>query len=264
VNRYGRRVDVRDLFDLDGRVAIVTGGATGIGLQMADALAELGARVVLCGRDGERCERAAADLERERGVTCMGVRCDVASADDVAGMVSRTTDRFGRVDVLVNNAGTAWAAPVEDTPLRGWQKVVDVNLTGVFLCSQAAGREMIDRGGGKIVNIASITGLRGQPPEELDAIAYSTTKGAVVAFTRDLAIKWARHGIAVNAIAPGWFPSELSQPALDRSGDLLLRRIPMRRYGGDSELKGAVAYLASAASDYVTGHTLVVDGGATI
>jgi NAD(P)-dependent dehydrogenase (short-subunit alcohol dehydrogenase family) len=264
VNRYGRRVDVRDLFDLDGRVAIVTGGATGIGLQMADALAELGARLVLCGRDGERCNRAAADLERKRGVPCLGVRCDVASAEDVAGMVARTTERFGRVDVLVNNAGTAWADPVEDTPLRGWQKVVDVNLTGVFLCSQSAGRVMIERGGGKIVNIASITGLRGRPPEELDAIAYSTTKGAVVAFTRDLAIKWARHGIAVNAIAPGWFPTELSQPALDRAGDLLLRGIPMRRYGGDSELKGAVAYLASAASDYVTGHTLVVDGGATI
>jgi len=257
-------VDVRDLFDLGGRVAIVTGGATGIGLQMADALAELGASAVLCGRDGERCERAAADLERERGVPCLGLRCDVASAEQVTAMVSETTGRFGRVDVLVNNAGTAWADPVEDTPLRGWQKVVDVNLTGVFLCSQAVGRAMIERGGGKIVNIASITGLRGQPPEQLDAIAYSTTKGAVVAFTRDLAMKWARHGIAVNAIAPGWFPTDLSQPALDRSGDLLLRGIPMRRYGGDSDLKGAVAYLASAASDYVTGHTLVVDGGATI
>ncbi len=257
-------MDVRDLFDLDGRVAIVTGGATGIGLQMADALAELGTSVVLCGRDGERCERAAADLERARSVPCAGMRCDVASADEVAGMVAQTIDRFGRIDVLVNNAGTAWADPVEDTPLRGWQKVVDVNLTGVFLCSQAAGRVMIGRGGGKIVNIASITGLRGQAPEELDAIAYSTTKGAVVAFTRDLAIKWARHGIAVNAIAPGWFPTDLSQPALDRSGELLLSRIPMRRYGGDSDLKGAVAYLASAASDYVTGHTRVVDGGSTI
>ncbi len=257
-------MDVRDLFDLGGRVAIVTGGATGIGLQMADALAELGARVVLCGRARERCERVAAELERDRGVACLGMRCDVASADDVAAMISRTTDRFGRVDVLVNNAGTAWAAPVEDTPLRGWQKVVDVNLTGVFLCSQAAGRVMIEGGGGRIVNIASITGLRGQPPEELDAIAYSTTKGAVVALTRDLAMKWARHGITVNAIAPGWFPTDLSQPALDRSGDLLLRGIPMGRYGGESDLKGAIAYLASAASDYVTGHTLVVDGGATI
>ena len=257
-------MNVHDLFDLGGRVAIVTGGATGIGLQMADALAELGANVVVCGRDGERCERVAGDLERERGVRCAGLPCDVSSSDAVTRLVAKTTDRFGRIDVLVNNAGTAWADPVEDTPLRGWQKVVDVNLTGVFLCSQAAGRVMIGQGGGKIVNIASITGLRGQPPEELDAIAYSTTKGAVVAFTRDLAAKWARHGIAVNAIAPGWFPTDLSRPVLDRSGDRLTAAIPLRRYGGDSDLKGAIAYLASAASDYVTGHTLVVDGGATI
>ena len=257
-------MNVRDLFDLGGRVAVVTGGATGIGLQMADALAELGAGVVVCGRDGERCERVAADLERERGVRCAGLRCDVSSSDDVARMVADTTDRFGRIDVLVNNAGTAWSDPVEDTPLHGWQKVIDVNLTGVFLCSQAVGRVMIGQGGGKIVNIASITGLRGQPPEELDAIAYSTTKGAVVAFTRDLATKWARHGIAVNAIAPGWFPTDLSQPVLDRAGDQLTAGIPMRRFGGDSDLKGAIAYLASSASDYVTGHTLVVDGGATI
>jgi len=257
-------MNVRDLFDLDGRVAIVTGGATGIGLQMADALAELGANVVVCGRDGERCERAAADLERERGVRCAGLPCDVSASDDVTRLVAETSDRFGRIDVLVNNAGTAWADPVEDTPLRGWQKVVDVNLTGVFLCSQAVGRVMIQQGGGKIVNIASITGLRGQPPEELDAIAYSTTKGAVVAFTRDLAAKWARHRIAVNAIAPGWFPTDLSRPVLNRAGDRLTAGIPMRRYGGDCDLKGAIAYLASPASDYVTGHTLVVDGGATI
>ena len=257
-------MDVRDLFDLGGRVAIVTGGATGIGLQMADALAELGASVVLCGRDGGRCERAAADLERARGIRCAGLACDVSSSDDVTRLVAETCDRFGRIDVLVNNAGTAWAGPVEETPLRGWQKVVDVNLTGVFLCSQAVGRVMIAQGGGRIVNIASITGLRGSPPEELDAIAYSTTKGAVVAFTRDLAAKWARHRIAVNAIAPGWFPTDLSRPVLNRAGDRLTAGIPMRRYGGDSDLKGAIAYLASSASDYVTGHTLVVDGGATI
>ena len=257
-------MNVRDLFDLRGSIAIVTGGATGIGLQMADALAELGANVVVCGRDGGRCERAAADLERARGVRCAGLACDVSSSDDVSRLVAETCRRFGRIDVLVNNAGTAWAGPVEDTPLRGWQKVVDVNLTGVFLCSQAVGRAMIGQGGGKIVNIASITGLRGRPPEELDAIAYSTTKGAVVAFTRDLAAKWARHGIAVNAIAPGWFPTDLSRPVLDRAGDRLTAAIPLRRYGGDSDLKGAIAYLASAASDYVTGHTLVVDGGATI
>ena len=155
------------------------------------------------------------------------------------------------------------AARAETTPLRGWQKVVDVNLTGVFLCAQAAGRVMIEQRSGKIVNIASITGIRGEPPEVLDAIAYSSTKGAVIAFTRDLAWKWARHGIGVNAIAPGWFPSDLSRSVLERAGERLTDGIPIGRLGGDRDLQGAVAYLASAASDYVTGHTLVVDGGAS-
>jgi NAD(P)-dependent dehydrogenase (short-subunit alcohol dehydrogenase family) len=248
---------------LQGAVCVVTGGGSGIGRALCLRLGAEGATVVAVGRTASKVAAVAAEVQAAGG-TAMSRVLDVADADAVHAFVDAALRDFGRIDVLVNNAGTAWADPVEDTPLRGWQKVVDVNLTGVFLCSQAAGRVMIERGGGKIVNLASITGLRGQPPEELDAIAYSTTKGAVVAFTRDLAIKWARHGIAVNAIAPGWFPTDLSQPALDRSGDLLLHGIPMRRYGGDSDLKGAVAYLASAASDYVTGHTLVVDGGATI
>jgi NAD(P)-dependent dehydrogenase (short-subunit alcohol dehydrogenase family) len=178
-------------------------------------------------------------------------------------MAAATRGAYGRIDILVNNAGTAWGGPAETTPLRGWQKVVDVNLTGVFLCAQAVGRVMIAQRSGKIVNIASITGLRGEPPEVLDAIAYSSTKGAVIAFTRDLAWKWARHGIGVNAIAPGWFPSDLSRPVLERAGERLTDGIPMGRLGGDGDLRGAVAYLASAASDYVTGHTLVVDGGAS-
>jgi gluconate 5-dehydrogenase len=147
-------------------------------------------------------------------------------------------------------------------PLEGWQKVVDVNLTGVFLCSQAAGRVMIEQGdGGKIVNIASVAGLRGGPPEIMNALPYNATKGGVISFTRDLACKWARHGIHVNAIAPGWFPSDMSGFVIDRHADRLLEHIPLRRFGGESDLKGAVAFLASSASDYVTGQTLVVDGG---
>ena len=189
------------------------------------------------------------------------MRCDVTNPDDVGEMVAATLAALGRIDILVNNAGTAWGGPPETTPLHGWQKVVDVNLTGTFLCAQAVGKVMIGQHSGKIVNVASITGLRGSPPEVLDAIAYSSTKGAVIAFTRDLAAKWARHGIGVNAIAPGWFPSDLSRPVLERAGDRLIEAIPMRRLGGDEDLKGAIAYLASAASDYVTGHTLVVDGG---
>jgi gluconate 5-dehydrogenase len=254
-------VKVLDLFDLHGKTAIVTGGATGLGRQMADALAELGADVVLCGRNEQRCEAAAGEMSRMHGVRCLGMRCDVTNPDDVGGMVAAALAALGRIDILVNNAGTAWGGPAETTPLHGWRKVVDVNLTGTFLCAQAVGKVMIGQRSGKIVNVASITGLRGSPPEVLDAIAYSSTKGAVIALTRDLAAKWARHGIGVNAIAPGWFPSDLSRPVLERAGDRLIEAIPMRRLGGDEDLKGAIAYLASAASDYVTGHTLVVDGG---
>jgi gluconate 5-dehydrogenase len=230
---------------------------------MSAALAELGANVMLGGRRGERCVAAAQELTRAHGVACRGMACDVARPDDVARLVAGTLAAFGRIDILVNNAGTAWGAAPEDTPLHGWQKVIDVNVTGVFLCTQAVGRVMIEQGGGKVVNVASITGLRGSRPEVLDAIAYSSAKGAVIAFTRDLAWKWARHGIGVNAIAPGWFDTGLSRPVLDRAGEHLLDTIPMRRLGGDADLKGAIAYLATAASDYVTGHTLVVDGGAS-
>ena len=253
---------VQDLFDLSGKVAIVTGGGSGIGRQMAGALAELGADLVLCARKVERCEAAAAELG-ELGVRTLALRCDVRRQGEVRAVVERTVADLGGVDVLVNNAGTAWGAPAEDTPLEGWQKVIDVNLTGVFLFSQAAGRVMIDRGGGSIVNIASVAALRGSPPGPMDAIAYNASKGGVLSFTRDLAQKWAQHGIRVNAIAPGWFPSELSEVVLERGGERLLEAIPLRRFGGPDDLKGAVAYLASAASAYVTGQTLIVDGGQT-
>ncbi len=251
-----------ELFDLHGKVAVVTGGGTGIGRQMATALAELGAQLVLCARKPERCEEAAAQLERALGVRALGLRCDVTDPDEVAAMIERARSELGRVDVLVNNAGTTWGASPEDMPLEGWQKVVDVNLTGAFLCAQAAGRAMIDQGeGGKIVNIASVAGLHGAPPEVMNTVVYNATKGGLIAFTRDLAWKWARHGITVNAIAPGWFPSDMSRHVLDRQGGALLGSIPLGRYGGEDDLKGAVAYLASAASAYVTGHVLVVDGG---
>jgi NAD(P)-dependent dehydrogenase (short-subunit alcohol dehydrogenase family) len=252
---------VRELFDLTGRVAVVTGGATGLGRQMAEALAELGASVALAARDGGRCEAAARELTAAHGGAAAGFGCDVSDADAVERLAAAVHERFGPADVLVNNAGTAWGAPAESTPLRGWQKVVDVNLTGMFLCSQAFGRRMIGSGGGAIVNMASVTGLRGSAPELLDSIAYTSTKGAVIAFTRDLAVKWARHGIRVNAIAPGWFDTDLSHTVIERSGETLLGTIPLHRLGGDTDLAGAVAYLASPASAYVTGHTLVVDGG---
>ncbi len=178
-------------------------------------------------------------------------------------VVDKTIEQFGRVDVLVNDAGTTWGAPAVETPLNGWQKVIDVNLTGLFLMSQAVARQMMAQGGGVIVNIASVAGIRGSPAGILDAVAYSASKGGVITLTRDLAWKWAPHGIRVNAIAPGWFPSDMSRLLLDRHGGELLSGIPLGRFGGTEDLKGAVAFLASPASAYVTGHTLVVDGGQT-
>ena len=251
---------VRDLFDLSGTTAIVTGGGSGLGRQMAQALGESGANLVLCARKADRCEQAADEL-RELGVGAVGLGCDVRDPEQVQAVVDRAVAEFGAVGILVNNAGTSWGAAPEDVPLAGWQKVIDVNLTGAFLFAQAAGREMIRQGGGKIVNIASVAAFRGATSEAMDAIPYNASKGGLIAFTRDLAVKWARHGINVNAIAPGWFPSELSQEVLDASGEALLARIPLGHYGGSSDLKGAVVFLSSRASDYVTGVTLPVDGG---
>jgi gluconate 5-dehydrogenase len=215
---------------------------------------------VLCARQAERCEQAAAELE-EVGVRALGLGCDVRDPEQAEAVVGRTVEEFGGVDILVNNAGTVWGASPEDMPLEGWQKVVDVNLTGVFIFSQAAGRAMIDGAGGSIVNIASVAGLHGAPAEITDTVVYHATKGGVISFTRDLAWKWARHGIRVNAIAPGWFPSDMANFVLDQHGDDLLVRVPLARFGGPDDLKGPVVFLASDAGAYVTGHTLVVDGG---
>jgi len=253
---------VTELFDLSRKTAVVTGGGSGIGRQMAGALAELGANVVVCARTLERCEKAAAEFS-ELGVRALALRCDLRQPGDAQVVVDRVVDEFGTLDVLVNDAGTSWGAPAEDTPLHGWQKVMDVNLTGLFLMSQAAARQMIAQGGGTIVNIASVAALHGSPPGMMDAVAYSASKGAVVALTRDLAWKWAQYGIRVNAIAPGFFPSDMSRVLLDHFGDAFLKGIPLGRFGGPDDLKGAVAFLASPAGAYVTGHTLVVDGGQT-
>ena len=249
-----------NLFDLSGKTAIVTGGGTGIGRQMAQGLAEAGANLVLCARKAERCEQAASELE-QLGVRAIGLGCDVRDPEQVQHVVGRAVEELGGVDVLVNNAGTVWGASPEEMPLEGWQKVIDVNLTGVFLFSQAAGRVMIERGGGVIVNIASVAGLQGGPPDVMNTVVYNASKGGVIAFTRDLACKWAQHGIRVNSIAPGWFPSDMSGYVLERHEERLKQHIPLGRFGGPHDLEGVVVFLASDASAYVTGHTLVVDGG---
>lgn len=253
---------IRELFDLTGRVSVVTGGSAGLGLQMAKGLAEAGSRLVICSRDAERCEQAAAEL-REVGAEVLASGCDVSKPEQVERLKGEVMARFGRVDVLVNNAGRTWMAAPEDTPLDKWRYVIDLNVTGAFVCAQVFGREMIRRKRGRIINIASVSGLRGKDPKVHNAIVYNTTKGAVVNMTRDLAVKWAQHNINVNAIAPGFFPASRNRGRYEERKEHILAEIPLGRPGGEDDLKGAVVYLASDASSFVTGAILSVDGGAT-
>jgi gluconate 5-dehydrogenase len=253
---------IAQLFDLGGRVSVVTGGSAGLGLQMATGLAEAGSSLVICSRSRERCEQAAQAL-RAAGAEVLASVCDVSKPDEIERLKEETLARFGRVDVLVNNAGRTWWASPEDTPLDRWQYVIDLNVTGTFLCSQVFGREMIRQKRGRIINIASASGLRGKDPAVHNSIAYNTTKGAVVNMTRDLAVKWAPHNILVNAIAPGFFLASRNRGRFEERRDAILAEIPLGRPGGEDDLKGAVVFLASDASSFVTGTILSVDGGVT-
>jgi NAD(P)-dependent dehydrogenase (short-subunit alcohol dehydrogenase family) len=254
-------VNVKQLFDLTGRVAIVSGGSMGLGRQMAEGLAEMGANLVLCARKQERCEEVAEAL-RSQGVQTLGLGCDVRDPAAIREVVDATLARFGRIDILINNAGVSWGASVEEMTLEQWDKVLSTNLTGTFLFCQGAAKAMAAQRAGKIINIASVAGLGGASAE-LQAIGYHASKGGVIAFTKDLACKWAPHNIQVNAIAPGWFPTHMSGWIIEHRKDSLLAKIPLGRFGGDHDLKGAAVFLASDASAYVTGHVLVVDGGQT-
>ena len=252
-------VNVKKLFDLSGRVAIVTGGSIGLGRQMAEGLAEMGANLVLCARKKVRCEQAAEEL-KQLGVKTLALGCDVKDPASIQAVADATVKQFGRIDILVNNAGTSWGAPVEAMTLEQWNKVIETNLTGTFLFSQAVGKVMITQRRGKIINIASVAGLRGSPPS-FSAIGYSASKGGVIIFTKDLACKWGMHNIQVNAIAPGWFPTDMSGKVIERNKEMLLAGIPAGRFGGPDDLKGAAVFLASDASNFVNGNILVVDGG---
>ena len=254
---------VKELFDLTGKTAIVTGGGRGLGEQIAIGFAEMGANVVLCSRKLENCQEVADKLSA-LGVKSLALACDISNPADVEKVVQAAAERFGEVDILVNNSGATWGAPVEDMPLEAWKKVIDVNVTGTFLMSQAVGKVMIDSGkGGKIINIASIAGLGGVDPRAMNAIGYNTSKGAIITFTKDLAVKWGPHQINVNAIAPGFFPTKMSKALIERGRDLLLQSTPLRRFGSDDDIKATAVYLASKASDYVTGAVLVLDGGSS-
>lgn len=247
------------LFDLTGRVAIVTGGSRGLGLEMAEGLAEAGARLMICARRDEWLTPALAGL-RAHGFTVEGMPCDVSRPDDVQAVVDTTMQAYGRVDVLINNAGITWAAPAAEMPLEKWRKVIDVNLTGAFLFSQAAGREMLKAGHGRIINVASIAGLIASVHGPHYA-AYAASKAGLMGLTRELAASWGRQGIRVNAIAPGYFHSRLADGAIEMVEPELKATSPLGRVGADGELKGVVVFLSADASNYVTGQVVVVDGG---
>lgn len=257
-------MSVRPLFDLGGRIALVTGGSRGLGLQVASALGEMGAKVALTARKGDELEAARAQLARE-GVEAFPVPCDLSRPEAVAPMVDAVLAKFGQIDILVNNAGATWGAPTEAHPLEAWQKLLNLNLTAAFLACQAVGKQsMIPRRYGRIVNMASIAGLRGNLPDKLRTIAYNTTKGGLVNFTRALAGEWGQYGITVNAIAPGFFPSKMTHGSLERIADQVIAATPLRRLGGDEDLKGLAVLLASDASQHITGQIVAVDGGASV
>jgi gluconate 5-dehydrogenase len=253
---------LNELFSLAGRVAIVTGGSRGLGEEMAEGLAEAGASLMLCAR---RAEWLTPTLETfgQRGFRAEGMTCDVSVPDQVQAVVDKTIAAYGKVDILVNNAGVSWGAEPEEMPVDKWQKVIDINLTGAFLFSQAAGREMLKREYGRIINIASIAGLHGSVNGAHYA-GYAASKAGLMGLTRELAASWGRKGIRVNAIAPGFFHSRLADPAIVHAEPHIKATSPIARVGDAGELKGVAVFLASDASNYITGQTIVVDGGRTI
>jgi NAD(P)-dependent dehydrogenase (short-subunit alcohol dehydrogenase family) len=252
-----------DLFRLDGKTAIVTGGGRGLGRYMAEALSDAGASVVLCSRKMEPLEEVCREIEAGGG-RALAVECDVTDPDEVEKVVSAAVENFGSMDVVVNNSGATWGALPEEMPLDRFDQVMRVNVRGTFLMSQAAGRRMIEGGtGGTIINISSVAGIVGGHPDFMQTVGYNSSKGAIISMTRDLATSWAKHNITVNAIAPGWFPTRMSGGLIEKFEEEMLGGIPLGRFGNPEDLKGVAIFLASPAAAYVTGQTIVVDGGAT-
>jgi gluconate 5-dehydrogenase len=253
---------IQQLFDLSGRVAIVTGGSRGLGQEMAEGLAEAGARLMLCARREEWLAPTVTEM-RERGFTVEAALCDVSKPLDVQSVVDKTIAAFGKVDILVNNAGVTWGAEPEAMPLDKWQRVIDANLTGAFLFSQAAGRDMLKREWGRIINIASIAGIHGSVNGP-HYVGYAASKAGLMGLTRELAVTWGKRGIRVNAIAPGFFHSRMTDATIEHVEPHIKATSPLPRVGAAGELKGVAVFLAADASNYITGQTIIVDGGRTI
>ncbi|MBI3526167.1 MAG: SDR family oxidoreductase [Betaproteobacteria bacterium] len=255
-------MNVKKLFDLSGKVALITGGSRGLGLQMAEALGEMGCKVAITARKPNELAETAAHLDK-LGIECLTITGDLSKFETIPGLVDQVLAKFGGIDILVNNAGATWGAPAEDTPDEAWHKVMKLNIDAMFFLSREVGkRVMIPQKSGKIINIASVAGLSGGPPD-MTTIAYNTSKGAAVNFTRALASEWGKYNINVNAICPGFFPSKMSQVLLEKIGKMVIASTPLHRLGGDEDLKGVAVFLASEASRHITGQYIAVDGGAS-
>ncbi|MDQ2819141.1 MAG: SDR family oxidoreductase [Pseudomonadota bacterium] len=252
----------QELFSLKGKTALVTGGSRGLGLQMAEALGEQGARIVISSRKQAELDEAVAHLTA-RGIDVSAIAADLSQDAQVQPLVEEAMRRLGQIDILINNAGASWGAPAEDYPADAWDKVMNLNIRSVFLVAQTVGKlSMIPRQYGRIINISSIAGLSGNRPGTMQTLAYNTSKGAVINFTRTLAGEWGRHGITVNSIAPGFFPSKMTRGVLATLGaEALAKDAPLNRLGDDEDLKGAVVLFASDAGKHITGQTLAIDGG---
>lgn len=256
-------MSVRELFDLTGKVAIVSGGSRGLGLEMAEGLGEAGARVVITARREPDLREAEATL-RDRGIEVLALAGSVTEPADVQRWVTATRERFGQIDILLNNAGVTWGAPTLEMPYDRWRYVMETNVNGTWLLSQTVCRVMVEQGrGGRIINVASIAGIEGGRPDEFSAIGYSTSKAAVIGLTRTLATNMARHGILVNAICPGFFPTRMTRGLLAEIEERVAAQIPLGRIGRPGEIKGAAVFLSAPASSYITGQLIPVDGGAT-
>ncbi|MFT8320073.1 MAG: SDR family oxidoreductase [Bacillus sp. (in: firmicutes)] len=250
---------MNDFCKLTNKTAIITGGGRGLGQQMAIALGEAGANIVICSRNLDNCKETA-DLLKEKGIPAIALSCDISKQTDIDFVIQETLAKFGQIDILINNSGTSWIAPVLDYPEDKWDKVMNINVKGTFLFSQAVAKKMAMQQSGKIINISSVTGYYGTHPLYLNAIAYNTSKGAIITLTKELAVKLAEHNIQVNAIAPGFFPTKITT-ALEKFQKPILAKIPANRFGTSDDLKGITLFLAGHASDYVTGQTIAVDGG---
>ena len=255
---------VKQLLDLTGRVALITGGSRGLGLQIATALGEMGAQLALTARKADELEHAVAHLAKQ-GIRASAFVCDASQRDHIPETVDAVLNTFGKVDILVNNAGATWGAPAEDHPLEGWDKLMNVNLTGAFIfAQQVAKKSMIPAHWGRIINTASIAGLIASDPRFVKTVAYNATKHGVIGLTRQLAAEWGVYGITVNAICPGFFPSKMTKATLDATGETMRELTPTRRLGNDEDLHGLAVLLASEASRHITGQAIAVDGGATL